>query len=174
MKMKSRREELGALSSERLIDFIEMCAKNFWTLQNNWMANTERRFGVEVAAEMDALCYGRASEVMVHRAKKFFKLGGTMFDLAKILNTSISAMYVDFEFPELSEKRMVRRVRACPMQMTRLQQGLPELPCKEPAIRTYQRIANAHNSRIRVVSVTAPPDPHPEDRWCDVVLEIVD
>jgi len=170
----NRRKELMKLPKERLVDFIEMASRNFWTLQNNWMINVESRFGREVAVELDALCYGRAAEVQVYRLKNFLNLGDDMPSLARAILLSISSFYVDIEFPEISERKVVRRVAVCPMQLERRRKGLPELPCKPALVSAYTKVAAAVNPKIKITHVLCPPDPHPEDLWCDVVFELKD
>ena len=168
----SRRDELMKLSKERLVDFIEMASSNFWTLQNNWMINVEGKFGRDVAVELDGMCYGRAAEVQIFRIKKFLNLGDDMPSLARAILLSLFSFYVDIEFPEITQTKVVRRVRVCPMQLERRRKGLPELPCKPALVSAYTKVAAAVNPKIKITHVLCPPDPHPEDLWCDVVFEL--
>jgi hypothetical protein len=158
---------------EKWIEYAEMANKNFWTLQNNWMMNVEKKYGQEAALEFDSLCYGRAIEVAAYRIKRFFSLAGEddMAVLAKVYQLTPAGSYVDIEFPEITSTRLVRRVRRCPMQLTRRKEGLPEILCKPPLIEACQRIARVISPEIRVTDVICPPDPHPEDLWCEVVFE---
>ena len=172
--MRSRRDELMKLSKARLVDFIDMASSNLWTLQNNWMINVESRFGSQVAVELDGLCYGRLAEVQVFRLKKFLDLGDDMPALARAINLSLSGFYVDITFPEVTERKVIRRVASCPMQLERLRRGLPELACKPALVNAYSRVAAAVNPKIKVTQVLCPPDPHPKDLWCDVVFEMQD
>ena len=50
-----KRAELMKMSKEEIIDYMEVCNKNFWSLQNNWMANVTMKYGSEVAAEFDEI-----------------------------------------------------------------------------------------------------------------------
>jgi hypothetical protein len=161
------------MPQEKWIEFAEMANKNFWTLQNNWMANTEKKYGQNAALEFDCLCYGRAIEVAAYRLKKFFDFTGEddMSILAKIYQLTPAGSYVDIEFPEITNKRLVRRVKRCPMQLRRLEQGQAEILCKPALIEACTRIAKVVNPEIKITYVLCPPDPHPEDLWCEVVFE---
>ena len=110
---------------EKWIEYAEIANKNFWTLQNNWMANIEKKYGQEAALEFDCLCYGRAIEVAAYRLKRFFGFTGEddLSVLAQVYQLTPAGSYVDIEFPVISSNRLIRRVRRCPMQLTRRKEG---------------------------------------------------
>jgi len=54
-KKPDRNAELMRLTKKKLIEYIDVLSQNFWTVQNNWMANVNNRYGSEVAAVMDEL-----------------------------------------------------------------------------------------------------------------------
>ena len=166
------KDEFKKFSNDRLIDFIQMASRNFWTLQNNWMFHVEKRFGHEIAVELDTICYGRAMEVQTHRLKKFFNLKDDLESLVQVLKFSLFGLYAEGLEYEVSDHRAIRRVRRCPMQLRRLEDGLPELYCKQALTSTASKIARVINPAIKVVSVMAPPDSHPKDRWCETVYEL--
>ena len=168
------REKLSELSRERLIDFIEMSNRNFWSLQNNYIVNIEKRYGQDVAIEFDDLAYGRAAEVSVYRLKKFFGLGDDMETLKLAYQLLPWGSYVPAEFPVCTEKKLVRRVPVCTMQMERIKRGAGELPCKPALLPVAMKIAEAVNPKIKVTHLTAPPDPHPDNMFCELVFEMGD
>ena len=163
---------MKGVPQQKWIEFAEMANKNFWTLQNNWMMNVEKKYGQEAALEFDSLCYGRAIEVAAYRIKRFFGFAGEddMSVLAKVYQLTPAGSYVDIEFPEITPNRLVRRVRKCPMQLNRRREGLSEILCKAPLIEACKRIAGVINPEIKVTDVICPPDPHPEDLWCEVTF----
>lgn len=165
-------DEFKKLSKDQLVDFIQMASKNFWTLQNNWMFHVEKRFGHEAAVELDGICYGRAMEVQTHRLKKFFNLKDDLESLVQVLKFSLFGLYAEGLEYEISGHRAIRRVRRCPMQLRRLEDGLPELHCKPALTSTASKIARVINPVIKVISVMAPPDSHPRDLWCETIYEV--
>jgi len=86
-----RRQELMKMTKEEMIEYIEVCNKNFWSLQNNWMANVTMKYGSEVAAEMDEKLWTKWSAVEAHRLKKLWNLGDTLADVRKVLTFSLAA-----------------------------------------------------------------------------------
>jgi len=166
MKVKLR-DELAGLSKEQLVDYAEMMTKNWWNLQNNWMLQVSRRFGSEVAAEFDALVFGRQAEVQARRLKKLFSLGDDIQSLVRAVNLSTLLSNVEFEYVNIGDKSCRIRVTSCSMQLARREAGLPELPCKVAGMEANSRFALAINPRIKTTCIVCPPDKHPDDIWCE-------
>jgi hypothetical protein len=168
-----RRATLMEFSKEQLIDYIDILSRNFWTVQNNWMANVNKKYGSEVAAEMDELLWSKWPAVEAYRFKQYFKLGEGLADVAKVLELSLSAEEgPQAEYLEFNDKRIVFRVTRCPMQIQRVKQGWDELNCKPAFTAMWKAVAGVINPEIRVVKVYAPHDPHTEDDWCGAILEL--
>jgi len=159
-------------SADKWCRYVEMANKNFWTLQNNWMFRVETMYGQEAALELDGLCYGRAIEVAAYRMKRFFDFGDDDLDtLAKIYQLTPAGSYCDIEFIREGSDTLIRRVRECPMQITRLEKGMDPIECKSALEIAAANIAKVVNPAIKVTKVLCPPDPMPEGLWCDVVYE---
>ena len=168
------KKELMQLPKEKLVDFIEMCNKNLWTLQNNWIVNIEREYGHHVAVKFDGIVFPRLMEVTVYRLRKLFNLGDDIQALHEVFKFAVFSTYGQMVFPEITEKKLVRRVVRCPMQLDRRKGGLPELACKPALEATYSRVAKAINPKMKLTRVWAPPDPHPVELWCEVEFELED
>lgn len=172
-KRPDRRAELMKLSKEKLIDYIDVLSRNFWTVQNNWMANVTLRYGSEVAAEFDEMLWSKWPAVEAYRFRELFDLGSGLEDVAKVVTLSLGAEEgPEAEYVEFSEGRIAFRVTKCPMQLKRREEGWDELNCKPAFTAMWKAIAGVINPEIRVVKVYAPHDPHPDDDWCGAVLEL--
>ena len=123
--------------------------------------------------EFDHIAFGRAAEVQVYRLKKFFNLGDDMSALMKIFDFSEFCSNIEYEYLEVSDERLIWRVTKCPMQIDRINAGMPELACKLSAIYINERIAKAINPKMKSICVYCPPDPHSDDRWCEFEYKIV-
>lgn len=166
------KKELRKLSKERLVDFIGMMTDNFWTMQNNWIINVEKDYGHDVTMKFDGLVWGRLMEVTVWRMKRFFNLGDDIQALHKVFKFAVFQNYADMVFPVITEKKLIRRVTRCPMQISRLERGESEIPCKFALLKSYPRLVKAVNPKMDVIRIMAPPDPHPEGIWCEVDIEL--
>lgn len=166
-----RKKEFTELPKERLVDFMEMSLKNYWTLQNQYIAKIERDFGEEKAIEFDGEIFGRGMEVQVWRLKKFFGLGDDIPSMVEIYKHLLFAPDFVFEL-EPSEKSMIYRVRNCPMQLRRKRDGQSPFACKEAGLVAIDRRSKAINPKMSVKCNFCPPDSHPEDTWCEWRIEI--
>ncbi len=108
-------------------------------------------------------------ELQTQRLKKFFNLKNDLKSLVQVLKFSLFGLYAQGLEYEISDQKVIRRVRRCPMQLKRREDGLPELLCKQALASTASRIARVINPTIKVISVMAPPDLHPEDLWCETI-----
>ena len=43
--MRELKRRVSELPKEKVLDYVEMLCKNFWTLQDNWMVNVEKKYG---------------------------------------------------------------------------------------------------------------------------------
>lgn len=169
----SWREELTKLTKEQLLDYIEVCHKTVWSLQNEWMMNVNQRYGSQAAAEFDEMLWAKWPAVEAHRLKRFLNLGDTLADFVKCRLYSIAIEEnMDEEYVELTDKRLHWRVTKCPMQLRRRQDGLDELHCKPAFTAMWKALVEVINPNIRIVKVYAPRDPHPDDDWCGAILEL--
>ncbi len=153
--------------------YIEMANKNFWTLQNHWMMNVEKKYGQAAAVSFDGLCYGRAIEVAAYRLLQLFDFDGDDLDtLAKVYQLSPAGSYIDIEFERLDKSTLLRRVTNCPIQNARLAKGQELIACKDPLTVAAGNIARVVNPNIKITSVVCSPDELPEGLWCDVVYSL--
>lgn len=168
-----RRAELMKMSKEELVDYIEVCNKNFWSLQNNWMANVTMKYGSDVAADFDEMLWAKWSAVETHRFKKLWNLGDTIADVGKVLLFSMAAEEgPEGGYTEFTDKRLVFKVTHCPMQLARKEAGWPELNCKPAFTAMWKAIISVINPDIKLTRIYAPHDEHTDDDWCGAILEL--
>lgn len=168
-----RRAELMKMSKEEIIDYIEVLSRNFWTVQNHWMANVRLKFGTEAAEELDELLWSKWPAVEAHRFKELWNLGDSLSDVARVLLFSLAAEEgIEGGYSELTEERAVFKITKCPMQLKIREAGWPELNCKPIFTSMWKAIIQVINPDIKIVKLYAPADPHPDDDWCGAVLEL--
>jgi hypothetical protein len=167
-----RKSHLMKMSREEIIDYIGVLSRNFWTVQNNWMANVTMKYGSEEAAVFDELLWAKWPAVEAYRFKKLFNLGDTLADVATVMTLSLGAEEGPTAAYFMSDDRIEFRVYDCPMQRQRLSHGWPELNCKPAFTAMWKAVAGVINPDIKIESVYAPLDPHPDDNWCGAALTL--
>jgi len=166
-------KEIAKLSPEMLVRFADFQSYNWWHLQGNWMQQISVRYGTEVAKEFDSLIWERSGKVQAWKLKELFDLKGDMEGLVKALSLSTVFSNVEYEFPEITEKKVRLMVTKCTMQLNRRKGNLPELPCKEPGLIAVEGFAQAYNPKIKAKCLFCPPDAHCDNQWChwEFILE---
>lgn len=164
------KEELMSLSKEELADLVDMWVRTFWTLQSYWLVFVERDFGFDHAARLDGEVWENVARAQAYRLKKVLKLGDDISSLANLLKFC-AAQWVnagfEWEFIEITPKRIFMRVNKCPMGTYRTEQNLPLLPCKLGAPSLYRALARVINDKFEVRCVHAHPDPPKPGVMCE-------
>jgi hypothetical protein len=164
------KQELMQLPKETLTEMVNVWLKTYWTLQNYWMVYTEQLFGFENAAKMDEMVWGKLAPAQAHRVKKLLNLADDMQSLAVLLKYTapqwVSAGF-DWEFSEVSERRLRMVIHQCPMGKYRKGLNLELLPCKSLSPPLYIGLAKIINEKIETRCLHAHPDPPIENVMCE-------
>lgn len=167
--------DLMGLSKETLVDIIEMYSKNLLTVDGLWFLGCEKRYGVEKAIEIDTEAWGAYGTVEARRIKEVLKIEGNGIpDLAKALNLQIWVPCMEFEFSDISEKKIVFTITDCRPQKARIKKGIGEFACKPVGIALFEAFAREINPNMTCKCLVCPPGEHPEDVWCSWCFEIPD
>jgi len=164
------KKELMTLPKEDIVDLVDIWVKTFWTLQNYWMVFIERDFGFDNAARLDGEVWENVAKAQAHRIKKALKLDSDIQSLATLLKFC-AAQWVnsgfEWEFVEITEKKLIMRVNNCPMGTYRTAQNLPLIPCKLGASSLYQAFSSVINENIVATCLHAHPDPKKDGVMCE-------
>lgn len=167
--MKKHKIDILELSKETLAKIIEMYAGNALTLDGLWFTKVEENFGLDAAIEIDTKAWREYGMMEARRIKKVLEISETGTQaLAKALNFQVwvRAIGMEYEFPEVSQNKLVLNVTDCRPQKARIRKGLGEFACKPVGIALFEEFAKVINPQFKMKCLVCPPDPHPPDLWC--------
>lgn len=156
------------LSKEELVKIITDDAKNWLAHDGVWFQSIEKKYGMEVAVELDTDAWRLFTVIEAKRIMERLGLkpGGGIAALTECLKHRFYARLNLQECIEASDQRAVFRMLDCRVQSARKRKGLPDHPCKSVGIVEYSEFARAVDPRIRTRCLACPPDAHPDEFWC--------
>ncbi|MFH1624111.1 MAG: DUF6125 family protein [Pseudomonadota bacterium] len=156
------------LPKKTLVDLLKTYSKNALTIDGLWFVNTEEKFGLDTAVEIDTKVWEKYGVTEAWRLKKTLNIseGGGIPALAEALNFQIWIPGMEYDFPEFTEKSVVFNVTDCTVQRARIRNNRPEFKCKPVGEALFEPFAKTIDPRIEMRCLVCPPDEHPEDVWC--------
>ncbi len=162
------RTVLRQFSKEELIDLLEDAAKNWLAHDGLWFQAAERKFGMDVAIELDREAWRYFTVVEANRIMRRHGMepGGGIPALKKALQFRLYARVNEQEIIQPDDKTLILRMNSCRVQEARKRKGMPDFPCKPVGIVEYTYFAQAIDPRIKTRVIACPPDEHPPEYWC--------
>jgi hypothetical protein len=159
---------LHSLSKEELVQIIVDDAKNWLAHDGVWFQSLEKKFGMEVAVDIDTDAWRLFTAIEARRIMERLgmKPGGGIPALVECLKHRFYARLNLQESIEVTDTRAVFRMIDCRVQSARKRKGLPDHPCKSVGIVEYSGFAATIDPRIQTRCLACPPDQHPEQFWC--------
>lgn len=155
------------LPKEKIPEYLFLQLRNLWAVDGLYYLGIEEKYGTEVATAIDANVWAVMGKLEARKLKEF--LGIQKNDIPSMMQAlQYTSWALDLEDKEITIEQnhaLIRNVR-CRVQNTRKSKGLPEFGCKPVRHGFLQAFAKEFNPRIIVTCILCPPDPHPEDLWC--------
>jgi hypothetical protein len=163
------------LPREQLLKLIDTFAKAWQAMDGAYFLALEKKFGIDVAIEMDKEAWKIFSPIEATRIMKEFNIkpNGGLQSLEKALEYRVYAV-LNKQSTELINKNTLQfTMNECRVQVARNRKGLPDFPCKQVGEIEYSYFAKTIDPRIKTTCVFCPPDSHPDDAYCkwEFVLE---
>ncbi|MBI4774770.1 MAG: hypothetical protein HY788_11430 [Deltaproteobacteria bacterium] len=160
---------LRTLSKEQLIDAIKMYSRNWMTLDGLWFSGVEDKYGLDAAMDLDVRMWRIGSKIEAKRIKESFGLGGGIENVLRAIDLMSWAPSFDYEY-QRTDNGVVWTCRQCPPQEQRARLGKAEFPCRPTFEACFANVIQVVDPGVRVECRFCPPDPHPEDAWCEWVF----
>ena len=156
------------LSKDTLLKIIDTYAKAWQAIDGAYFLALERKYGMDVAIEMDKEAWRIFSPIEAHRIMKEFDIepNGGLESLENALKFRVYARLNTQSTKWIDDKTLVFTMHECRVQLARNRKGLPDFPCKQVGEVEYSTFAEAIDPRIKTRCVFCPPENHPDDAYC--------
>ncbi|OFV67594.1 MAG: hypothetical protein SCAL_000969 [Candidatus Syntrophoarchaeum caldarius] len=140
----------------------------FWgNLHQRWRAAIEEMYGLDAAVSVELRMMESIGRRHASELKKIFGEVKGVSGFMKLFGFLPENLLENFEVVKLDENEAIFRNSSCSAQKARLKKNLPEYPCKEPGLIYFKAFATEIDPELRIGVITAPPDLHPDDCWCE-------
>lgn len=162
------REIIEEIPKDKLSGFIFMHLRNMWAVDGLYYLFIEEKYGTEVATEIDRRVWEVMGKIEARKIKKLFDIKKD--DIPTLMKAlRYSGWTMDLEDKEIiveKNRAIIRNIR-CRVQNTRKEKGLVEFGCKPVRMGFLKSFAKEINPDIELKCNICPPDPHPDDLWCE-------
>lgn len=159
---------IDELSREDLLKVIDAYAKAWQAMDGAYFLALEKKYGMDVAIEMDKEAWRIFSPIEAKRIMKEFGIepNGGLKSLEKALAFRVYARLNTQSCEWIDDNTLHFTMNQCRVQVARNRKGLPDFPCKQVGIIEYSTFAETIDPRIKTKCIFCPPDEHPDDAYC--------
>lgn len=159
---------LEDLPKETLLKVVDAYAKAWQAMDGAYFLALEKKYGMDVAIEMDKEAWRIFSPIEAKRIMREFKIpkNGGLQALEKALGFRVYAALNTQSTKWKDDKTLIFTMEACRVQVARNRKGLPDFPCKQVGVIEYEEFAKTIDPRVKTQCNFCPPDDHPEGAYC--------
>lgn len=159
--------DTARIKDRELREYLDFLLRQYRVVDGFWFLAVEDELGLDTAVRLNEDIWARIGTRAAGEIKRRFDITGQGVPaVLKALSYFPWTLITGYEI-EQTEKGALLRVPSCPPQEARLRHGRGEFPCKAMHLGEFSNFAKVIDENIEVRCVMAPPDPHPDDLWCE-------
>jgi len=164
--------KFSEIEDKDLRPYLEFLLRQYRLADAYWFLGVEDTFGTQAAEKLNEDIWTRMGAVAAREIKERFPLEKE--GVARVLEALSYfpwAIITGFQLEKTAEGARIR-VPYCPPQAARVRTGRGEFSCKDMHKGEFTNFAREIDERVEVRCLMAPPDPHPDDLWCEWELRL--
>ena len=149
-------------------ELLEDAAKLWLAHDGLWFQAIEKKYGIDIAIELDIEAWRRFSPIEARRimARHGIEPGNGLEALEQALGHRLYAHINEQKIERTDENTVVLRMISCRVQAARDRKGMERFPCKQVGIVEYSTFAETVDPLFQTRCITCPPDEHTEEHHC--------
>jgi hypothetical protein len=162
-------EKIEDLTREELLELTSLYAKNWIAHDGCWFLAAEKKYGMDIAIQLDTESWRQFTVVEAKRLIDFLDLGkdSGIEGLKKALRFRLYSPLNEDEITVSEDgKTLEYRVKTCRVQAARRRKNLPDFPCKSVGIVEYGFFAKTIDQRFETECISCPPEITNPDYYC--------
>ena len=154
------------MSAHQLREYIRFLLWHYRVVDAFWYINVTEQFNEKVADQINEKVWGKVTSMAAKDLVRRFKIKDNGLEgFVKALEYFPWCILVGYEIKQYQDKVLLS-VPSCPSQTARIQRGMGEYACKAMHQAEFRAFAKEIDERIETECLFAPPDPHPQDMFC--------
>ena len=159
-------EAFDDMDRSQLRGYIEFLLWHYRVMDSFWYIYISKMFDEPTADRLNERVWGRIPAMAARDLLERYDIAERGLEgFVKALRLWPWHILVGYDIKQSAEEVMIS-VPSCPTQQARLKRGLDEYDCREMHRREFESFAHEIDERIQVNCLFAPPDPHPQDMFC--------